>query len=347
MPEQHVVFGAERVKDLPEDLARLGLHRLLLIATGSMKHAGDDLDAELGDQVVGRIDEATQHVPVAEADSATATAERQRADGVVVVGGGSAIGLGKAVAVRTGLPLVVVPTTYSGSEATDIYAVTTTHKTTARDPHARAGLVVYDPALTLGMPRHVTATSGLNAMAHCVEAMYAAGANPVSDLVAEEGLRVLDRALPAAYYRPSDLPARSEALYGAYLAGSATSGAGSALHHLLCHVIGGTYRLGHGDLHAVLLPYVVAYNAEAAQAPLARVATALGTPDPAAGLRDFGARLDAPTDLHSLGLPEPALDDIVERTLAVAPGRNPREPDAASLRRLLDDAYAGTEPDRY
>lgn len=347
MPEQHVVFGIEKVKELPDDLAGLGVRRPLLIATGSMKHVADDLDSGLAGGVVGRVHEVVQHVPAERVDSTTELAERAGADGVVTIGGGSAIGLGKAVAVRTGLPLVAVPTTYSGSEATDLYAVTHAHKRTAHDPRARATLVVYDPLLTRGLPRHVTATSGLNAIAHCVEAEYAPGANPVTSLLADEGLRTLAGALPVAVEQPSDLTAREASLYGAYLAGSALAVAGTALHHLLCHVIGGSYRLDHGGLHAVLLPYVVAYNREQSAGAMARVAEALGAADAAAGLRALGRRLGAPTSLRSLGLAEATLDHVVERTLASARGRNPREPDTASLRRLLGDAYAGTEPGWY
>jgi alcohol dehydrogenase class IV len=207
--------------------------------------------------------------------------------------------------------------------------------------------VVYDPALTTSMPAQVTATSGLNAVAHCVEALYAPGGNPVSDLMAVEGIRLLATALPVAVVRPDDLPARVDALEAAYLAGWSLASAGTALHHTLCHVIGGTYHLGHGDLHSVLLPYVAAYNAPAAPDAMSAVARALGTPDGPAGLRHLAEELGAPTDLAALGLPHAAIDDVVARAITVVGDRNPRTPDATSLRRMLDDAYAGRPPGRY
>ena len=263
------------------------------------------------------------------------------------LGGGSAIGLGKALAVETGLPLVAVPTTYSGSEVTAVYGVTGEHKRTGRSDRALPRLVVYDAALTLALPRHVTVTSGLNAVAHAVEALYVPGSDPVTGLLAEEAVRVLARSLPRLTETPQDLALREDALYGAYLAGMALAQAGSALHHSLCHVIGGTYALRHGDLHAALLPYVVAYNAPAAPDAMHRVATALGSTSAAGGLRDLGERLGAPTDLRSLGLPEEALDDVADRAVAAIGHRNPRRVDTWSLRRMLDDAYAGRPPGTY
>ena len=349
--EQRVLFGAGRVDDAPGEVDALGLHDVVLIATGSAKGAADRLSERLGPRVVARVHEVVQHVPESEVASTTEVTRTAGADGIVTIGGGSATGLGKAVAVVTGLPLVAVPTTYAGSEATTVYGVTGAHKRTARDVRALPRVVVYDPELTTGMPRRLTAASGLNALAHCVEALYAAGANPVTDLLAQEGARQLAAALPVAADSPPDseaaLTARGEALYGTYLAGWSMEQAGTALHHTLCHVIGGTYRVDHGEVHAVLLPYVAAYNAHAAPAALALVALALGTPDAVLGLRSLAERLDAPTDLASLGLPADALDEVAERAVSAVGQRNPRQPDAPSLRRLLDDAYAGRPPGTY
>lgn len=344
---QRVVFGTGRLAEVPRELEALSLHRVLLVATRSAKGPADDLAADLGPRLAGRIHEVAQHVPAADVDGAVALARECAADGLVTVGGGSATGLGKAAAVATGLPLVAVPTTYSGSEATPVFGVTGTHKRTGRDPRALPRIVVYDPALTTSMPAQVTATSGLNAVAHCAEAIWASTAEPVGDLCATEGLHALSVSLPYAVRRPDDLVARTNALYGAYLAGCAMAAAGTALHHTLCHVIGGTHRLGHGDVHAVLLPYVAAYNAPAAPDAMARIAAALGTTDAPSGLRALAEALGAPTGLGSLGLPRQALDDVVERTMATLGDRNPRPVDPGSLRRLLDDAYAGTPPRTY
>lgn len=347
MPAQRVVFGAGRVHDVPVELTSIGVGRVLLVATRSAKPAADELADALGPAVVARIHEVVQHVPERDVSAALGLAAETSPDGVVTIGGGSAIGLGKAVAVEAGLPLLAVPTTYSGSEATPVYGVTGEHKRTTRDPRALPRVVVYDPGLTTSMPPHVTATSGLNAVAHCVEALYSPGANPVTDLLAAEAIRLMAQALPVAVDRPDDMQARSDALEAAYLAGWSTATAGTALHHTLCHVIGGTYAVSHGALHAVLLPYVAAYNAPAAPDALAAVARALGTSDAPAGLRRLADRLGAPTDLSSLGLPDAALDEVVARAITGVGSRNPRTVDATSLRRMLDDAYAGRPPGHY
>lgn len=344
---QRVVFGVGRVGDVPAELQSLHVSRVLVVATRSAKPVADALAERLGTAVVGRIHEVAQHVPADDAGTAVGLATASNADGVVAIGGGSAIGLGKAVAVETGLPLTAVPTTYSGSEVTPIFGVTGEHKRTGRDPRALPRLVVYDPALTTSMPRQVTATSGLNAIAHCVEALYSPGVDPVTTLLAEEGVRLLAEALPVAVETPSDVAARSTALHGAYLGGRSLASAGTALHHTLCHVIGGTYRLPHGDLHAVLLPYVTAYNAGAAPQAVHRVATALGTTDAAVGLRRLAESLGAPTSLTTLGLSQQVLDDVVDRTIAAIGDRNPRPVDARSLSRMLDDAYSGSPPTSY
>lgn len=341
------MFGAGRVRDVPAELTSLGVARVLLVATRSAKQGADELADALGPSVVARIHEVVQHVPERDVSAALGLVAETSPDGVVMIGGGSAIGLGKAVAAETGLPLLAVPTTYSGSEATPVYGVTGEHKRTSRSPRALPRVVVYDPGLTTSMPPHVTATSGLNAVAHCVEALYSPGANPVTDLLAGEAIRLLAQALPVAVDRPEDLPARSDALEAAYLAGWSTATAGTALHHTLCHVIGGTYAVGHGALHAALLPYVAAYNADAAPDALAAVALALGSSDAPAGLRGLAGQLGAPTDLGSLGLPDAALDDVVARAITAVGARNPRTVDAMSLRRMLDDAYAGRPPGRY
>jgi maleylacetate reductase len=342
---QRVVFGAGRAEETFAELGSLVPGRMLLISSASAKAAADDLARH--QHLAGRLHEAVQHVPEALVADGLSAVASSHPDGIVTVGGGSAIGLGKALAVETGLPLVAVPTTYSGSEVTAVYGVTGEHKRTGRSDRALPRLVVYDAALTLALPRHVTVTSGLNAVAHAVEALYVPGSDPVTGLLAEEAVRVLARSLPPLTETPHDLALREDALYGAYLAGMALAQAGSALHHSLCHVIGGTYALGHADLHAALLPYVVAYNAPAAPDAMRRVATALGSTSAAGGLRDLGERLGAPTDLRSLGLPEEALDDVADRAVAAIGHRNPRRVDTWSLRRMLDDAYAGRPPGTY
>lgn len=345
---QRVVFGTSRRDDVPHEVDTLGLRRLLLVATRSAKASADELSEQLGPRVRARVTEVVQHVPETAAASATSAAAKADADGIVTIGGGSATGLGKAVAVRTGLPLVAIPTTYAGSEATSVYGITGEHKQTGRDACALPRVVVYDPCLTIGMPSRLIATSGLNALAHCVEALYSAQANPVTSLLSQEAIRLLASALPAAQQAPEDLGSRGDALLGAYLAGWSMEQAGTALHHTLCHVIGGSYRVDHGEVHAVLLPYIAAYNSADAPEALGLVAQALGGAlDAAQGLRTLAERVGAPTDLASIGVPHDALDDVARRALVAVGERNPRRPDVPSLRRLLDDAYAGRPPGNY
>lgn len=353
---QRVLFGAGRIDDVPDEVDALGMRQVMLVATRSAKSAADRISERLGSRVVARESEVVQHVPAANVASTSQIAVETGADGILTVGGGSATGLGKAVAVQTGLRLVAVPTTYAGSEATAVFGITGEQKRTGRDLRALPRVVVYDPELTTGMPQRLTATSGLNAMAHCVEAMYAPGANPVTEALALEGIRRLAAALPVAVDSPGDLTARGGALVGAYLAGLSMEQAGTALHHVLCHVIGGDYRVDHGDVHAVLLPYVAAYNSAAASGALGLVASTLGgsadaarggSADAASALRGLAERLGAPTDLASIGVPQDALGSVAERAVGAVGERNPRRPDAPSLRRLLDDAYAGRLPGTY
>ncbi len=267
------------------------------------------------------------------------------ADGIVAVGGGSTIGLAKAIAVDSGVPVVAVPSTYSGSEMTPIYGITGTHKRTARDLRALPRVVVYDPVLTVGLPPDVTAASGFNALAHGVEGLYAPGADPVSALYGEEAIRNLARALPDAVATPDDLDARGRALYGAYLAGRVLAIAGTALHHKLCHVLGGSFGLDHGQVNAVMLPYVVGFNTPVIPAVMARVAVALGGPsDPASAARllfDLRERVGAPASLAAIGMPADGLDEAAERAVAAVGSGNPQPVDADSLRQLLQAAYEG------
>jgi maleylacetate reductase len=349
-----VVFGVGSVARVADEVAALGLERVLLVVDEASKAVGDRIADDLGGRYAGRLDEVRQHVPEELATAARQTALEARADGVVTVGGGSATGLGKAIAVDPSaqaagggrVTLVAVPTTYAGSEMTPIYGVTGEHKQTGRDLRALPRTVVYDPVLTVGMPPTITGSSGFNALAHCVEGLYAPGTNPIVALQAVEGVRALAGALPAAVEHPDDLDARGRALYGAYLAGAVLAVAGTALHHKLCHVLGGTFGLVHGDVNAVVLPHVVAYNAAAAPEAIAAVAGALDVrPDEAAAaLRSLAERIGAPTSLAALGMPTDGLDLAAERGVVETGSTNPRPPDVASLRALLQRAFEGAPP---
>jgi maleylacetate reductase len=351
-----VVFGVGSVERLGEELDRLGARRVLALAG---KRAVDGLVERLGDRCAGAFTDVQQHVPVELAERALAVARELDADCLVAMGGGSATGLAKAVALRHQAPIVCVPTTYSGSEVTPIWGLTGPDgKQTGRDPRALPRVVVYDPALTVGLPAEVTGPSGMNALAHCAEALYAPGANPVTSLLAEEGARALHRGLPLAVADPADLAARSDALLGAWLAGAALA-AGVGIHHQLCHLLGGTYGLPHAELHTVLLPHAVGFVAPAAPGPVARLALALGVDDAAGGLWDLARRLGAPAGLAELGLAEAELDRaaaLAAARVAQAPrpawgpgaqaaaGDSPWPPRVGELRTLLHDAWRGRRP---
>jgi maleylacetate reductase len=266
------------------------------------------------------------------------------ADCTVALGGGSTTGLGKAIALRTDLPQIVIPTTYAGSEATPILGETRDGlKTTQKSPKILPEVIVYDVDLTLTLPPGLSATSGMNAIAHAVEGLYTQDANPIVSLMAEEGIRALGLALPRIVRDPGDREARSDALYGAWLCGVVLGSVGMALHHKLCHTLGGTFDLPHAETHTVVLPHAAAYNAPAAPEAMARVARALGVKEATTGLYDLAKGLGAPIALKDIGMPEAGLDRAAD--LAVAnPYWNPRPIERDGIRALLDDAFWGRRP---
>jgi maleylacetate reductase len=336
-----VVFGAGAAERLGEEVDRLGARRVLAVAG---KRAIDGLVERLGDRWAASFTDVQQHVPVEAAARAVAAAADAGADCLVAMGGGSATGMAKAVALEHEAPIVAVPTTYAGSEVTPIYGLTGPEgKRTGRDPRVLPRTVLYDPALTTGLPPEVTGPSGMNALAHCVEALYAPGANPVTALLATEGARALARGLPAAVSDPADLAARSDALLGAWLAGAALAAAGVGIHHQLCHLLGGAYRLPHAELHAVVLPHAVRFVAPAARPQLARLAVGLGVDDVAGGIWDLGRRLGTPASLAELGLAEAELDRAAELAVAKVV-QTPRRAGVSELRGLLEDAWQGRRP---
>jgi maleylacetate reductase len=281
-------------------------------------------------------------VPVEVADTRAVGAET-----LVCIGGGSATGLAKAIALSTGLPIVAVPTTYAGSEMTAIWGLTGPDgKTTGRDAAVLPRTVVYDPEVTFSLPPWITAASGMNAAAHALESLYAPDTTEQLSGVAELALGALTTSLPVAVARPVDLRARSQALYGAWLAGWSLGSTTMGLHHKLAHVLGGTYRLPHGSVHSALLPQVAAFNSSAAPRAFIRAARAMGVPGPhlvAAALFDLAAGMGAPTSLEELGLEADALDEVVAIVLA-GQVTNPRELTRPELSRVLQNAYVGARP---
>jgi maleylacetate reductase len=339
-----VVFGAGSLKTVSSEVARLGGRRVLLISDEFVKPAADDVAEGLGNQVITRVSEVVQHVPVELADAVSSVARRDRIDVVVCVGGGSATGLAKAVALRHDVRILAVPTTYAGSEMTPIWGLTAgAEKRTGRDPRVLPRAVVYDPELTYTMPPSLSAASGLNAMAHSVEALYAHDASPIVRLIAEESIRALAQALPRVIERPDDPDARAEALYGAWLAGTSLGNATMGIHHKICHTLGGAYNLPHAAMHAALLPYVAAFNRLAAPEAMGALTRALRTDDGPAGLWDLASSLGAPTSLTDVGF-EPAHVDDASAIIARANITLPRHADEVGIRRVLHAALDGSRP---
>ena len=341
-----VVFGAGAVAEVAAEVSALERSAVFLIADAQAKAIGDRITEQLGRTLAGRWDEVAQHVPVELAERARAACTDAGADVLVTVGGGSSTGLAKALALSHDLPIVAVPTTYAGSEMTPIYGLTGgRHKQTGKDLRVLPRVVIYDPELTLGLPTFVTGPSAFNALAHCVEALYAPGCNPVTSALALEGVRAIHRSLPTVMAEPTQLAARSDLLYGAYLAGVSLGTTGTGLHHKLCHVLGGTFNLVHADTHSVILPHAVAFNAPALPEEMARLAEALGVPggDPAGALWDLAVASQVPTSLADLGL---AAEDLPEaaRRAAEEITVNPVPVDEAALAGILERAFAGHRP---
>jgi maleylacetate reductase len=340
-----VVFGMGAIRSLPAEIDLLGLERALVLCGPEQEHAGRMIADALGERAAGVLAEARMHVPVEVADRARARARELGADGCVAVGGGSAIGLGKAIALAYGLPVVAVPTTYAGSEMTPVWGLTENgRKRTGRDVRVLPRSVVYDPQLTRSLPVELSVTSGLNAVAHAVEALYAPDATPIISLLAEAGARALTGALPALVRAADDLEARGQALYGAWLCGACLGATTMSLHHKLCHVLGGTLDLPHAPTHAVVLPHALAFNQPAAPGAVAALSRALdGAPDPARRLWELAGELRAPRSLRTLGMAEADIEHIVEQALA-SPYANPVPVTADGLTRLLRAAWAGEPP---
>lgn len=339
-----VVFGAGSVARLRHEVEKLGAKRALVLSTPGRSADVRHIAATLGERFAGLFDRAVRHVPMEVAEDARRAAQAAGADCCVVVGGGSTIGLGKAIALTTGMPVLAVPTTYSGSEMTWVQGFTEGgRKRTQADPKMLPRTVIYDPELTLGLPAAISAASGMNAIAHCVEALYAKEANPIVSLMAEEGIRALAAALPAIVRDPKDMEARSGALYGAWLAGMCLN-TGIALHHKLCHTLGGTWNLPHAETHAIVLPHAVRYNRDAAPEAMTRIARAIGAKDAAGGLYDLELGLGLKMKLADLGVPEGDLERAAKIALE-APYPNPAPVTYQGVLGLLRKAHTGVRPD--
>ncbi len=339
-----VRFGAGIRHFLTDEIGRLGCCRALVLSTPPQSDSAMETAAALGKLAAGVFTGATMHTPVAVTEKAVAHALSVEADCLVSLGGGSTTGLGKAIAYRTDLPQIVIPTTYAGSEATAILGQTENGvKTTLTDPRVQPEVILYDAELVRTLPVAMTVTSALNAMAHAAEALYAENRNPMSTMLAVEGLKAFAAALPRVVDNPADLEARGETLYGAWLCGTVLGQVGMALHHKLCHTLGGSFDLPHAETHAIILPHALAYNECAVPALLRPVRDIFGGESAGQALHDFAREMGAPLALKDLGMREE--DVAAAAKLAVAkPYWNPAEVTREKLEALLKAAWAGDPP---
>jgi maleylacetate reductase len=338
--------GASRTQ-LRDELDRLDLRRVLVVTSPGRRALAGELTRSFSESVVGTFADVAPHVPADVAEAARLDAEATGADGLLSLGGGSTIGVAKAVALHTGLPILAIPTTFSGSEMTSIYGTTTArHKQTGTAAVVAPRTVLYDPELTVSLPRDQAGPSALNAMAHAVEAYYAPGANPVTTLQAAEAIRVLAAGLPDMLHEPTDVDAKARVLYGAHLAACSLAVAGTGLHHKICHVLGGALNLPHAETHAIVLPQVIAFQQGVIPETIARVGDALHSDDPAGALHRLTQLTGAATSLAELGM---RAEDLAPTTVAVmeAVVENAGHPlHASAIDEILSHALSGTSPER-
>ncbi|KAF2223424.1 hypothetical protein BDZ85DRAFT_109174 [Elsinoe ampelina] len=339
-----VVFGSGTIKKLPDELKRQNLSAPLLLSTPQQVQQAEDLKPLLPN-IAGIFTEATMHTPVHITEKALSYAQSVSADSIISIGGGSTIGLGKAISIRTGLPHICIPTTYAGSDQTPILGETSDGKKTTRsDPKILPGTVIYDVDFTLTLPANMSATSGVNAIAHAVEALYARNTNPIINLLALEGIKGLASSLPSVVADPSDVPARTSALYGAWLCGICLGNVGMALHHKLCHTLGGSFNLPHAETHTIVLPHALAYNAPKIPEAMRRIAEVLpgSEGDAIKGLNLLLGKLGVKRGLKEYGMKEEDVDRAAD--LAVGnPYWNPREIEREKLRETIRRCWAGEE----
>ncbi|CAB3743461.1 maleylacetate reductase [Paraburkholderia rhynchosiae] len=339
-----VVFGAGSMKLIQQEVETLGARRALVLCTPEQRAQAETVSSLLGPSSAGVFAGAQMHVPVENARHARELAKAVNADCAVAIGGGSTIGLGKAIALESSMPIIAIPTTYAGSEMTPIYGITENGlKKTGRDAQVIPKTVLYDPELTIGLPVQLSIVSGLNAIAHAAEGLYARDGNPIMSLMAEEGIRAIATGLRGIERDARDIDARSECLYGAWLCGTVLGRVGMALHHKLCHTLGGSFNLLHAETHAIVLPHALAYNSAAVPDAMARIGRAMGVKSAPRGVFNLAAELGAPTALRDIGMKEADLDRACDIALS-NPYWNPQPIERDALRLLLQNAWEGRPP---
>jgi maleylacetate reductase len=333
------------IDQLPAEMDRLGVHRALILCTPEQRSLAESVSEKLDKKSVGIFHRATMHVPIETVRDAREIALKLSADCAIALGGGSTTGLGKAIALDSSLPIIAIPTTYAGSEMTPIYGITESGiKKTGRDSRVLPRTVIYDPTLTLSLPVGLSVVSGINAIAHAAEGLYASDCNPIFRLMAIDGIRALAQAIPAITRDANSLPARSDALYGAWLCGAVLGNVSMALHHKLCHTLGGSFNLPHAQTHTVVLPHALAYNAMAAPDAMKDIASAISTVGSAPSqIFDLAKNSGAPVSLDSLGMARSDLDRACE-IACQNQYPNPRPIERIALRQLLQNAFDGVRP---
>ena len=339
-----VVFGAGSLQHLLREIDLLGATKALVLSTPEQRKSAEMIADLLGARAAGVFDRAVMHVPIETARDAREVANRLGADCAVAIGGGSTTGLGKAIALDSGLPILAIPTTYAGSEMTPIYGITEAGiKKTGKDARVLPRTTIYDPELSAGLPVGMSITSGINAIAHAAEGLYATDSNPVMNLMAKEGIRAMGRALPVIRKTPGDMQARSDALYGTWLCGMVLGNVGMALHHKLCHTLGGSFNLPHAETHTIVLPHALAYNAAAAPQAMQVIAEALGGNSAAQAVFDLAKDNGAPVALKDIGMKASDLDKACDIAMQNQYD-NPRPLERSAIRQLFQHAFDGTRP---
>lgn len=353
LPTQEIRFGTGlAAANVRQAVASLGVSRPMLLTSAREESTARRITGGTG--VVAVFTDVVMHVPVEVAERARTVALEADADALIAIGGGSTTGLAKAVALTSGLPIIAVPTTYAGSEATAVWGMIENRtKTTGTDITVLPRVVVYDSDLLSTLPTGMTVTSGLNALAHCVDSLWAPQADPINRAHALEGARLLrdgltglsDASSAASSTASStadtsdEVTSRELTLAGCYLAALSFSSAGSGLHHKICHVLGGTFNLPHADTHAIVLPHVLRFNAAAGDvAHVGRLAEVFGVENAVDGLDELYARINAPRHLGDIGFTGDHIPEAVERIVAVAPRDNPVPVTRDNITRLLMQA---------
>ncbi|WGI23296.1 maleylacetate reductase [Amylibacter sp. IMCC11727] len=343
-PAVRVQFGSSIRKTIADEVRRLGASQALVLSTPEQNDAAFEMAELLGPLAAGVFCKAEMHTPVRVTEAAMAHVNETKADCVVAIGGGSTIGLGKAIAYRSDLPQITIPTTYAGSEATPILGQTENgEKTTLSHPSVLPEVILYDPELVTSLPLPMTVTSALNAMAHAAEALYATNRTGETTAMAIDGLRAFSEELPEVLVNPTDLAAREATQRGAWACGTVLGQVGMSLHHKLCHTLGGSFDLPHAQTHAIILPHAIAYNARSARDELQPICDLLGGENAGLALHAFAQKLNAPLALKELGLKESDLNRAAELA-TTKPYPNPHPVTRSDIRLLLQAAWSGDQP---